>query len=340
MKRLILLAATLTSTLAAQAQLVTYMDELNKKNAETKNVDTVAWVYSGVFNLGLNQGILHNWAAGGELASLTVNSQFNGSLIRYNNRILWTTNLDAAYGLFYAYSNSFVPRKTDDRIDLTSKYGYRLSHSGDLYLTGLFNAKSQFTKGYNYDAPEWDSFSTSKFLSPLYLTFAPGIEYRKGSQISVFFSPAAVRLTFVDRYYTDMTPAGAYGVENGKTMRFELGAYLTARYVKDFSKSVSFRSRLDLYSNYLAKNVIDNGVLVKKDNPGNIDILFDNFIAFKFFKYFSVNVGVVAIYDNDVPYSKTFTNENGTVTPKNEPYEGLGWWQIKQTLSFAFNYKF
>ncbi len=340
MKRLILLAATLTSTLAAQAQLVSYMDELNKKNAETKNVDTVAWVYSGVFNLGLNQGILHNWAAGGELASLTVNSLFNGSLIRYNNRILWTTNLDAAYGLFYAYSNSFVPRKTDDRIDLTSKYGYRLSDSGDFYITGLFNAKSQFTKGYNYDAPEWDTFSTSKFLSPLYLTFAPGIEYRKGSQISVFFSPAAVRLTFVDRYYTDRDPAGAYGVENGKTMRFELGAYLTARYVKDFSKSVSFRSRLDLYSNYLAKNVVENGVVVKKDNPGNIDILLDNFIAFKFFKYFSVNVGVVAIYDNDVPYSKTFTDANGTVTPKNEPYEGLGWWQIKQTLSFAFNYKF
>ncbi|WP_118974938.1 DUF3078 domain-containing protein [Taibaiella koreensis] len=337
MKKLLLLSALAAGVLQVQAQQGSYYEDLAKKSAETKNLDTVAWIHSGVLNLGINQGILHNWAAGGELASLTVNGLFNGSLTRYNGRSIWTNNLDAAYGLFYAYSNSFVPRKTDDRIDLTSKYGYRLSDSGNFYVTGLFNAKSQFTKGYNYDAPEWDTFSTSKFLSPLYLTFAPGIEYRKGSQISVFFSPAAVRTTFVSKYYTVRDEAGAYGVENGKTFRFELGAYVTARYVKDLTKNISFRSRLDLYSNYLAKDVYNkSGLLVKKDNPGNIDILFDNFIAIKFYKFFSVNLGVVAIYDNDVPYVKTL--EDGT--PKNEPYEGLGWWQIKQVLSFGFNYKF
>jgi hypothetical protein len=342
MKKLILLAFVLLSGIMANAQL-SYVEELSKKQAETKNVDTIAWVYSGVGNLGFNQGILHNWAAGGELASLTVNGLFNGSLIHYHNRSIWTTNLDAAYGLFYAYSNSFVPRKTDDRIDLTSKYGYRLADSGDLYITGLFNAKTQFTKGYNYDAPEWDTFSTSKLFSPLYMTLAPGIEYRKGSQISVFFSPIAARTTFVSRYYTDRDPQGAYGVEHGKTFRFELGAYLTARYVKDLNKNITYRSRLDLYSNYLAKNTFDNnGVLVKKDNPGNIDILLDNSISFKFYKFFSVNFGIVALYDNDVPYSKTFTDANGAIIEKDEPkaMKDLGWWQIKQVLSFGFNYKF
>ena len=340
MRRIFLLLGLALTGTAAQAQLSSYED-LSKKNAETKNVDTVAWIYNGTLNVGINQGILHNWAAGGELASLTVNGLFNGSLTRYNNRILWTNNLDAAYGLFYAYSNSFVPRKTDDRIDLTSKYGYRLSDSGNFYLTALFNAKTQFTKAYNYDVPEWDTFSTSKFLSPLYLTFAPGIEYRKGSQISVFFSPAAARFTFVDKYYTSRDEAGAFGVENGKTMRFELGAYLSARYVKDLNKMISFRSRLDLYSNYLAKNVKDElGTVVKKDNPGNIDILLDNFISFKFYKYFSINFGVVAIYDNDVPYSKTYVDAGGMEVAKDEPMQGLGWWQIKQVMSFGFNYKF
>lgn len=341
MKKILLCSALAFTGLTARAQVGSYAEELARKNAETKNVDTVAWVYNGVFNLGINQGLLHNWAAGGELASLTVNSQFNGSLIRYNGRSLWTNNLDAAYGLFYAYSNSFIPRKTDDRIDLTSKYGYRLSDSSNFYFTGLFNAKTQFTKGYNYDAPEWDTFSTSKFLSPLYLTFAPGIEFRKGSQISVFFSPAAARLTFVDRYYTDMFAEGAFGVANGKTTRFELGAYLTARYIKEITKNIAYRGRVDLYCNYLAKNKYDNNnVLVKRDNPGNIDLLLDNFISFKFFKYFSVNVGVVAIYDNDVPYSKTYEDAGGNTVAKDEPYEGLGWWQVKQTLNFAFNYKF
>lgn len=342
MKKITLLSAILSSGVMANAQL-SYVEELSKKQAETKNVDTIAWVYTGVGSLGFNQGILHNWAAGGELASLTVNGLFNGSLIRYNNRAIWTNNLDAAYGLFYAYSNSFVPRKTDDRIDLTSKYGYRIADSSDLYLTALFNAKSQFTKGYNYDAPSWDTFSTSSLLSPLYMTFAPGIEYRKGSQISIFASPAAVRTTFVSRYYTDRDPAGAFGVENGKSFRFELGAYVTARYVKEISKNITYRSRVDLYSNYLAKNTFDkSGVLVKKDNPGNIDILLDNFISFKFYKYFSVNFGIVAIYDNDVPYDRTYTDATGATLPKDEPkaMKDLGWWQIKQVLSFGFNYKF
>ncbi len=340
MKKIFFLSLISGLATAGYAQQLENFDELSKKNTENTNLDTVAWVSSNNLVIGINQGFLHNWAAGGELASMTVNGLFNGSLIRYNNRSVWTNNLDAAYGLMYAYSNSFVPRKTDDRIDLTSKYGYRLSERGDFYLTGLFNAKTQFTKAYDYDVPQWDTFSTSNFLSPLYLTFAPGIEYRKGSQVSVFFSPAAVRLTFVDDYYTNRAPEGAFGVPNGKTMRFELGAYLSARYIKDFSEHVSFRSRLDLYSNYLAKNTVENGVIIKKDNPGNIDILFDNFVSFKFYKYFSLNIGILAIYDNDIPYVDTYTDGSGNIITKDEPLASLGWWQIKQVFNFGFNYKF
>ncbi|MFT4060870.1 MAG: DUF3078 domain-containing protein [Edaphocola sp.] len=329
---LLLLAAT-TLAQGANAQM-TYNDLVEKK-ASDKNVDTVAWVYSGVLALGVSQGILHNWAAGGELASLGINGVFNGSLNHYNHRSIFANNLDAAYGLFYIFSNSFVPRKTDDRIDFTSRYGYRLKDSSNFYFTGLLNARSQFTKGYNYDVPEWDTFSTSKFLSPLYVTIAPGIEYRRGTELSVFFSPVASRLTFASKYYTLKDEAGAYGVEYGKSARYELGAYASVRYVKDITKSISYRGRLDLYSNYLAKNTYDgSNVLVKKDNPGNIDILFDNFIAFKFFKYFSFNIGVVAIYDNDVPY------DGAAIPGEPNAMKDLGWWQIKQTMNFGFNYKF
>ena len=336
MKKTLLLSTLLSGCLYANAQSLSG-DELAKKYTETKNVDTIAWVYAGNLSLGLNEGLLHNWAAGGELASLTVNGLFNGSLTRYHERSVWTNNLDAAYGLFYAYSNSFVPRKTDDRIDFTSKYGYRIDTTKDLYLSVLLNAKTQFTKGYNYDAPSWDTFSTSKFFSPFYLTLAPGIEYRKGSMLSLFFSPVATRFTHVDKYYTLMDPAGMYGVQYDKTFRFEFGAYFSGRFVKDFTKNISYRGRLDLYSNYLAKDDKDaSGMVVKKDNPGNIDILLDNSITFKFYKFFSLNVGLVAIYDNDVPFKDTY--DDGSKVK--EPINGLGWWQLKQVVSFGFNYKF
>lgn len=340
MKKTILLAVvtffTIVQTTHAQLASVGYYEDLEKKTSKTANIDTIAWVYDGLFTLGLNQGILHNWAAGGEIASLTANSQFIGSLIRYHNRHVWTNNLDAAYSLYYAQSQSFKPQKTDDRIDLTSKYGYRLKDTSNFYITGLFNAKTQFTKGYNYNIQNWDTMPISNFLSPLYLTFAPGIEYRRGSELTLFISPATARLIFVDRYYTLQSEAGAFGVPYGKTSQFELGAYFTGRYRKDFTKNISYRARLDLYSNYLAKDEYLNGELVKKDNPANIDILIDNFISFKIFKYFSVNFGIVAMYDNDVPYNKALLNANGT----NDPFKGLGWWQVKQVLNFGFNYKF
>lgn len=339
MKKHLCLSILMAVAATTQAQVVAYEQMINK-SIETSNIDTVAWIHTGTLTLGVNQGILHNWAAGGELASLTINGLANGTITRYHHRHLWTNNMEAAYGLFYAYSNSFIARKTDDRIDLTSKYGYRLTEKSNFYFAGLFNAKTQFTKGYDYEIPSWDTFSTSNFISPLYLTLAPGIEYRKGSEISVFFSPAAARMTFVSPYYTNRSLEGAFGVPNGKSTRFELGAYLTARYQKDLTENIAYRTRLDLYSNYLAKDSYVNDELVKKDNPGNIDIMWDHFLSFKFFKYFSVNFGLTAIYDNDVPYEKTYVDANGMVQPKDEPFQGLGWWQIKQTFSVGFNYKF
>lgn len=338
MKRgLLLLGATLLA-LSSQAQL-TNVEEISAQRMEEKNIDTVAWIRNANVYLGGNQGMLHNWAAGGELASLAINSVFNGNIVRYYNRHLWTNTLDANYGLFYAYSNNFQPRKTDDRLDYTSKYGYRLGGSdANFYISGLLNAKTQFGKGYNYDLPNWRDSSTSGFLSPLYVLVSPGLEYRKGSMLSVFVSPAAMRMTFVSKEYTSRSDVGAFGVPYNKAMRMELGAYLSARFQKDLSKTITYRGRLDLYSNYLAKNTYDaTGNLIKKDNPGNVDILIDNFIAFKLFKYFSANFGLTAIYDNDVPF---VSSKDATGNQTQDPLRGLGWWQIKQSFSLSFNYKF
>lgn len=337
MKKGLLIAAALIASLSSFAQL-SKVDEIYAQRMDEQNIDTIAWIHNANLAVGGNQGLLHNWAAGGELSSLAVNGVFNGNVVRYYNRHVWTNTLDANYGLFYAYSNKFQPRKTDDRLDFTSKYGYRLKKVSNWYLSGLLNAKTQFSKGFNYDLPNWKDSSTSGFLSPLYVLVSPGIEYRRGSMFSVFISPAAMRGTFVDKVYTSRDAAGAFGVPYNKTMRFEVGAYMSARFQKDLTKTITYRSRLDLYSNYLAKNTYDNaGNLVKKDNPGNIDILFDNFLAFKFFKYFSANLGLTAIYDNDIPFVPLKDASGNTIK---EPLGGLGWWQIKQSFSIGFNYKF
>ena len=139
MRKLLLLLTSCFTLSNATAQLASTDDV--KKQLQTENKDTVAFIYGATFNLGFNQGFLHNWAAGGEVASITANSVFSGYTIKMHHKHIWTNNLDMSYGLFYAYSNQFVPRKTEDRIDLTSKYGIRLD-TVRIFISPVYSTSS------------------------------------------------------------------------------------------------------------------------------------------------------------------------------------------------------
>lgn len=340
MKKHVLLALTLSLFIINRSTAqIEDVDDV-KKSLTACNVDTVAWVHGGLLIIGGNEGFLHNWAAGGELASLTVNGIFSGYVNRLYHKIVWSNNLDLSYGLQYNYSSAFIPRKTDDRIDFTSKYGYRITRK-DFFLTGLFNFKSQFTKGFDYTIPNWQTIPTSKFMSPAYFTVAAGIEYRKGADLSLFLSPLAGRLTLVNREYTLRLPEGAFGVPNGEKHVLQLGAYFSGRYTTHLTKNLTYKTRVDLYSNYLAKDKKDElGNVVKRDNPGNIDVLFDNLFSWKPAKHFAIALGMTFIYDNDIPYVSTYKDATGTLVPKNDPAKDMGWLQVKQIFSFGLEYKF
>lgn len=338
-KSIFIAAAFIALGLHTNAQ-VTKVDEI-KKSLETTNKDTVAWTHSGVLSLGTNGGFLHNWAAGGELASMQVNGIFSGRLDRLDHRDIWSNNLDMTYGLTYNYSSGFVPRKTDDRIDFTSKYGKLIDTSRNFYFTGLFNFKSQFTKGYDYSLPAWDTLPTSNFFSPAFFTTALGLEFRRGSDVTFFLSPIAARMVVADRLYTLRSPEGAFGVPYGKTSVFQMGAYFSGRYTYNITKNIVYKTRLDLYANYLAKDTKDStGLVIKKDNPGNLNILFDNLFSWKISKFFNITLGATLMYDNNIPYSSTYTDNTGAVLEKNEPGAGLGWVQLKQVFTFGVGYKF
>ncbi len=334
------LAAGVISVSFSQAfGQVSKVDDV-KKALSTENKDTVCWVHGGALNIGLNEGFLHNWAAGGEIASMAINSIFNGYLTYYHHNFVWTNNLDMKYGLNYAFSNDFVPRKTDDQLDFTSKFGSQVKKRKGLYYTALLNFKSQFTHGFDYSMTDWSHKPTSGLFSPAYTTVAAGLEYRKGSKLTLFYSPIAARATFVDAVYTSMSKTGAFGVDSGKTQKYEFGSYFTGRYMVELSKVMSFNTRLDLYSNYLAKDTRDaNGNLVKSDNPGNIQVFWDNLLTWKATKWLGLTVGFTVAYNNDNPYSKTYLT-GGVVTDKNQPGENLGWIQIKQSIAFGLTYKF
>lgn len=335
----------MVSTIAINsfAQTDKESDELQNNMKLKVEAKEEGWHKGGIINIGINQGMLQNWAAGGELLSLAVNGQINAFASRIKGNKKWENTVDLYYGLNYVESNNFVPRKIDDRLDVSSRYGVqpkkwtisKNKFKRNTYLTGLFRLQSQFTNGYNYADVNWQVNPISELFSPAYFTLALGAEYRPNDHFSIFFSPLAARYTIVKSKYTQFGPA--FGVPMGKTNRLELGAYMTTRYKTNLTKNILYNTRLDLYSNYLAKNSVVDGV-PHRDNPGNVDFLWDNFFAIKISKFIGAGLGFTFLYDNDQPGKKTrkVTDANGVTTFE---YNRLGWMQMRQTLNVGFSYK-
>ena len=250
---------------------------IKKDDADTAQY---RWRKGGLYSLNISQGSLNNWAAGGDNFSLSVNSLLSLFAFYKHERYSWDNTFD--FNLGYVNTTSLGSRKNDDRFDLLSKYGYLLT-SKHLSLTGLLNLRSQFFKGYTYE--DDTRIFASNFLSPGYVLLALGLDYKPTSNLSIFFSPATARWIIVKD--TALSNKGLYGVEPGKKSVLELGAFATINYFKEFSKTVTYKGRLDLFSNY-------------RHNPQNVDLFMSNSLNFTIAKILTASWGVDLIYDDDV----------------------------------------
>jgi hypothetical protein len=246
-----------------------------KKEADTLNR---RWRKGGIYSLNLSQGSLSNWAAGGDDFSLSVNSIMNLFAFYKRDRHSWDNTFDFNFG--YVNTTSLGSRKNDDRIDLLSKYGYGVS--SDWNLAGLFNFRSQLAKGYTYD--EGGRTFSSAFLSPANILVSAGMDYKPNNYFSVFMSPLTQRWIIVKD--DSLSARGLYGVEPGRHSKSELGAFLTANYIKELNKVVAYKGRLDLFSNY-------------KHNPQNVDVFFSNIFSAKLSRALSASWNIDLIYDDD-----------------------------------------
>lgn len=261
-----------------------------------------------MFNLNVNQGALSNWAAGGEKTSLAITSFLNLYAFYKQGKHAWDNNLDLAYG--FVNTTSLGQRKADDRIDLLSKYGYAIAPKW--YLSGLFNLRTQFTDGFSYPA-DLPKVKTSTFFAPAYLLLSLGMDYKPNDNFSLFLSPATSRWVIVRDPV--LSAEGAYGVTPGKKFKNEIGAYVSANYFKTISTSATYKTKLDLFSNY-------------KSNPQNIDVFWTNILAVKVTKFINMNLSLDIIYDDDV---KTVKDNGTSGGPKP---------QIKELMGIGFAYKF
>jgi hypothetical protein len=273
-----------------------------KKEKDPNDTIPKIWRKGGLFNINFGQTSLTNWAAGGDQLALNFNGFLNLFAYYKKDKHAWDNSLDLAIG--YVKTTSLGTRKADDRIDLLSKYGYEIFNK--VYLTGLFNLRTQFTNGFNY--PEADSaVKVSTFFAPAYVLLAAGLDWKPNDDFSLFISPATNRWVIV--LDDSLSAQGAYGVEPGENARYEIGAYLSANYKKEFIKNFVYKGRLDLFSNY-------------RRNPKNMDLFMTNLLSMNFFKGLSASIGLDMIYDDDV---RIFGPESNSPRLQLRQYVGIGY---------------
>ncbi len=268
--------------------------------AQDEEASKDGWKKGGNFSLLFNQSSFENWVAGGDNALAgNFNVNYDANLLKGD--YTWDNKFIMAYGLANSESKGSI--KTDDRFEINSLVGKKAF--GNWYYSMFVNFLTQFTDGYDYTIS--DEIAISKAFAPAYLTFGPGMLWKKSDNFKINISPATGKLTIVtDEVLSDL---GAFGVDPGETLRTELGFYVGAYHKVDLMKNISMENILNLYSNYL-------------DKPEDVDVNHQLNLVLQVNKYISANLALHTIFDKNM----TDGLEKDI--------------QFKEVFGIGFNYKF
>lgn len=321
MRKLFVLSTLLFSFFAAVSQ-EPGVKEIQKQSEKGLAFDTAhksGWKKGGVFTLNLGQGSSRNWAAGAEKFSFSTAAYLSVFANYRQGRFSWGNTLDLGYAM--VNTTSLGNRKTDDKIDFYSKASHDLSKT--FSLSGVVNFRTQFYDGFDYSYLGKYKRKTSSFFAPAYLIVAPGVDWHPVPYLSIFVSPISTRTVIVTREpYSYYFPGGVippedgggfeaplstyYGVDPARKVRAEIGGFLSANFNKEVFKNIVYKSRLDLYSNYLSSYRFTPmggeqlGIEKINAQPQHIDVFWTNLIVMKVNKFLNVTYNFDLIYDDDV----------------------------------------
>jgi hypothetical protein len=246
-------------------------------SAQKKKNDTIPipkWKIHGRFAFIFNQSSFSNWASGGQntiAGNLNVNYDFNYK----NGNVNWDSRIITGYGISHISEKGF--RKTDDRFEFNSLYGFKTSKYW--FFSFIGNFKTQYTKGFDYKKEP--NVLVSEFLSPAYLTFGPGMLLKKSDDLNLNIAPATARYTFVNDVFS-----GQFGVSEGRNTAFSLGFNLSGYFKTVLMENVEMENILTMYSDYLA-------------NIGNVDLDYQINIRFKVNKHIKMQMTFHTIIDDN-----------------------------------------
>lgn len=225
-----------------------------------------------------DQNTFSNWIAGG-VNSIALNLKSDIELNLTKEKSIWDNRLILGYGI--QKNNGQGSRKSNDRIDFTSSYGYRVKKNW--YFASSTTFKSQFTEGYDY-SPDPKKKLTN-FLSPAYITLGTGFDYKPSDNLQANIHFLTARVTLVND--ESLQKKGNFGLkEDGDVAVIAFGMYLGGKYKFKVMKNVTFDNNLGLYSDYTHKVM-------------NLDISYKGVLDMKINKFLSTQVSLDLLYDED-----------------------------------------
>lgn len=234
------------------------------------------WTKQGNASILFNQaGFNSKWATGG-VSSLALDLNASYDINYKKEDWTWDNKFIASYGL--AKIDEGDTQKTNDRLEINSLVGKKAT--GFWSYSFFANLRTQFDEG--FVDPQLQQVKNSKFLSPAYLQFGPGMLWKKNDNLKFNIAPATSRFIFVDEQFTEF--GESFGVEQGDTSRFEFGASVQGYYKLNIMENISIENIISLYSNYL-------------DKPEYIDMDYTMNLVMKVNKYISASFTFQSIYD-------------------------------------------
>ena len=134
---------TLSEVYEIAAEMAENMEAVPEEEAEIEKPKY--WNKGISTQIGFSQVGITQWADGAN-QSLSFNSFIDAFANYAKDKIIWETRLQLAYGVITDIDDGFT-KKTDDNIQLDSKFGYNISK--DLYLSAQYSFKTQFSNGYD-----------------------------------------------------------------------------------------------------------------------------------------------------------------------------------------------
>jgi len=208
-------------------------------------------------------------------------------------------------------------RSLEDKIELSTKYGYRAF--GAYYISFSGNFKSQFGKIYDWEG-DTKKEKISDFMSPGYLNFSLGLDYKPDENTTLFLSPIASKTTFVLDEMKSIK--SKYGVDTTMNFRNELGARFKAAHKMKIWGDIEMVNELELFSNYLEK-------------PQNIDLDWELKMFFPVNRFIRATIQVNYIYDDDTKVPR-YKKEKGIEVKDEESPGG----QFREMLTIGMRAKF